>query len=33
MDQDGSMAVSDKTAGAVCDEPEMVQGVGLGIST
>ena len=32
MDQDGPMAVGNETACAVRDEPEMVQGVGLGIS-
>jgi hypothetical protein len=28
LDQNEPMAIGDETAGAVCDEPEMVQGGG-----
>ena len=30
--QDGPMAIGDETAGAVCDEPEMVQGAWISVS-
>ncbi len=32
LDQDEPMAIGDETSGAVCDEPEMVQGAWISVS-
>jgi hypothetical protein len=31
MDQDEPVTIGDGTSGAVCDEPEMVQGTRIGV--
>ncbi len=33
MDQDEPVAIGDETSGAVCDEPEMVQGAWISVPT